>query len=104
MINEKLIPVLTLLRDLSLEDLCELNTLLVDTIKRKRAALGAVVAQSLYVGCHVTVNHKKCIGEKYIITEIKQKKASVKRLDSQGKATSFGYNVPFNLLIPIVQS
>ena len=104
MINEKLIPSLALLRDLSLEDLCELNVLIVDTIKRKRAALGAAVAQSLYVGCHVTVNHRKCFGEKYIITAIKQKKASVKLLDSQGKATSLGYNVPFNLLIPIIQS
>ena len=81
------------LNQLSIEQLRELNSKVVEVIKMKRHEVALDVKEGLYVGANVRVNHPKLVGKQLRVEKINRTKAAVKVLNGFGF-----YNVPLSMI------
>lgn len=81
------------LAKMTIEELRNLNSMVVETIKSKKSVLALEKKDELYVGANVKVNHPKLAGKQLVIEKINRTKAVVKLLNGLG-----GYNVPLSMI------
>ena len=81
------------LKKLSIDELRELNSKVVEVIKIKRSEIAFDVKNELYVGANVSVNHPKLSGKQLKVTKINRTKAVVEVLNGFGS-----YNVPLTMI------
>ena len=81
------------LAKMTIEELRNLNSMVVETIKSKKPVLALEKKDELYVGANVKVNHPKLAGKQLVIEKINRTKAVVKVLNGLG-----GYNVPLSMI------
>jgi len=81
------------LAKMTIEELRNLNSMVVETIKSKKSVLALEKKDELYVGANVKVNHPKLAGKQLVIEKINRTKAVVKLLNGFG-----GYNVPLSMI------
>mgnify|MGYP001142707164 CR=1 FL=1 len=81
------------LKNLSLEELRELNSKVVEVIKIKKSELAWDIKNELYIGANVSVNHPKLSGKQCRVTKINRTKALIEVLNGYGS-----YNVPLSML------
>ena len=81
------------LAKMTIEELRNLNSMVVETIKSKKSVLALEKKDELYVGANVKVNHPKLAGKELVIEKINRTKAVVKLLNGFG-----GYNVPLSMI------
>jgi len=81
------------LKTLSLEELRELNSKVVELIKIKRSEIAWETKQDLYVGANVNVNHPKLSGKQCRVKKINRTKAVIEVLNGFGS-----YNVPLSMI------
>lgn len=87
------------LKNLSLEELRELNSKVVEVIKIKRSEMAWDIKNELYVGANVNVNHPKLSGKQCRVKKINRTKAVIEVLNenvSYGQVSS--YNVPLSMI------
>ena len=77
------------LNSLSIQELRNLNSKIVDLIKMK----GMDVKQELYIGANVSVNHPKLMGKQLRVEKINRTKAVLKVLNGAGS-----YTVPMSMI------
>ena len=70
-----------------------LNTLVIDTLKANDSNRTSSRKAMLYVGMSVTVDHKKTVGQEFIVKKINNTKAIL--TDSNGR----GINVPISMIV-----
>jgi len=83
----------TELKNLSLEELRELNSKVVEVIKIKRSEVAWDMKNELYIGANVNVNHPKLSGKQCRVKKINRTKAVIEVLNGFGS-----YNVPLSML------
>jgi len=81
------------LAKMTIEELRNLNSMVVETIKSKKSVLALEKKDELYVGANVKVNHPKLAGKQLVVEKINRTKAVVKLLNGLG-----GYNVPLSMI------
>lgn len=81
------------LKKLSIDELRELNSKVVEVIKIKRSEIAFDVKNELYVGANVSVNHPKLSGKQLRVKKINRTKAVVEVLNGFGS-----YNVPLSMI------
>ena len=81
------------LSKLSIEELRNLNSMVIETIKSKKSLLALETKDSLYVGAIVSVDHKKMAGHELKITKINRTKAVCEMVNGKGS-----YNVPLTMI------
>ena len=87
------------LKNLSIDELKELNSKIVEVIKIKRSEIAWDVKNELYIGANVSVNHPKLSGKQCRVKKINRTKAVIEVLNenvSYGSVSS--YNVPLSML------
>lgn len=87
------------LKNLSLEELRELNSKVVEVIKIKKSEIAWDMKNELYIGANVSVNHPKLSGKQCRVKKINRTKAVIEVLNenvSYGSVSS--YNVPLSML------
>lgn len=83
------------LSGLSLKELSELNSLVVNVIKSKRGLVGQQKANSLKVNQEIKINHKDHSETIFVIDKINRTKAVCHIKGSKFKS----YNVPLDLIV-----
>jgi hypothetical protein len=82
------------LNQLSLEELRNLNSLVVEVMNSKRAMVSYEKKQELRVGMNVKVNHPKLMGKQLRVEKVNRTKASLQVLSG-----GFGsYTVPLSMI------
>ena len=81
------------LSKLSIEELRNLNSIVIETIKSKKSLLALEKKDSLYVGAIVSVDHPKMAGHELKVTKINRTKAVCELINGMGS-----YNVPLNMI------
>ena len=81
------------LSKLSIEELRNLNSMVIETIKSKKSLLALETKDYLYVGAIVSVDHKKMAGHELKITKINRTKAICEMINGTGS-----YNVPLSMI------
>jgi hypothetical protein len=81
------------LSKLSIEELRNLNSMVIETIKSKKSLLALETKDSLYVGAMVSVDHPKMAGHELKITKINRTKAVCELVNGKGS-----YNVPLTMI------
>jgi hypothetical protein len=81
------------LSKLSIEELRNLNSMVIETIKSKKSLLALEKKDSLYVGAIVSVDHPKMAGHELKVTKINRTKAVCELINGMGS-----YNVPLNMI------
>ena len=87
------------LKNLSIDELRELNSKIVEIIKIKRSEIAWDMKNELYIGANVSVNHPKLSGKQCRVKKINRTKAVIEVLNenvSYGSVSS--YNVPLSML------
>ena len=86
------------LKNLSLEELRELNSKVVEVIKIKRSEVAWDVKNELYIGANVNVNHPKLNGKQCRVKKINRTKAVIEVLNGASYGRVNEYNVPLSML------
>ena len=81
------------LNKMSIEELRNLNSLVVEVIKSKKSLMAFEMKQELRVGMNVSVNHPKLMGKQLRVEKINRTNASLKVLNGMGS-----YNVPISMI------
>jgi len=81
------------LNKMTIEQLRELNSKVVETIKLKRKEVALEKKDELRVGMNVSVNHPKLLGKQLVVEKINRTKAVLKVLNGFG-----GYTVPLSMI------
>ena len=81
------------LSKLSIEELRNLNSMVIETIKSKKSLLALETKDSLYVGAMVSVDHPKMAGHELKVTKINRTKAICEMINGTGS-----YNVPLSMI------
>jgi len=81
------------LAKMTIEELRNLNSMVVETIKSKKSILALEKKDELYVGANVKVNHPKLAGKQLVVEKINRTKAVLKVLNGFG-----GYTVPLSMI------
>ena len=81
------------LNKMSIEELRNLNSLVVDVIKSNKSLMAFEMKLELRVGMNVSVNHPKLMGKQLRVEKINRTKASLKVLNGMGS-----YNVPISMI------
>lgn len=81
------------LSKLSISELRNLNSMVIETIKSKKSLLALETKDSLYVGAIVSVDHPKMAGHELKITKINRTKAVCEMVNGKGS-----YNVPLTMI------
>ena len=86
------------LKNLSLQELRELNSKIVELVKIKKSEVAWETKQELYVGANVSVNHPKLSGKQCRVSKINRTKAVIEVLNSTSYGRVNEYSVPFTML------
>jgi hypothetical protein len=86
------------LKNLSIEELRELNSKVVEVIKIKRSEVAWDVKNELYIGANVNVNHPKLNGKQCRVKKINRTKAVIEVLNGASYGRVNEYNVPLSML------
>ena len=86
------------LNSLTIEQLRELNSKVVEVIKSKRVTKALEVKDTLYVGAKVNVNHPKLMGKELKLTKINRTKAVVEVINGPSYGRVGSYNVPLSMI------
>lgn len=86
------------LKNLSLEELRELNSKVVEVIKIKRSEVAWDMKNELYIGANVNVNHPKLNGKQCRVKKINRTKAVIEVLNETSYGRVSSYNVPLSML------
>ena len=86
------------LSKLSIEELRNLNSMVIETIKSKKSLLALETKDSLYVGANVSVNHPKLSGKQCRVTKINRTKAVIEVLNGPSYGRVGSYNVPLSMI------
>ncbi len=78
---------------MSIVELRDLNTMVVEVIKLKKDLMGREKVRSLSVGDEFKINHQKHIGDIFITEKINKK-----RIVGKNKKTGLSYNIPFEMV------
>jgi hypothetical protein len=81
------------LNEMNIDELRNLNSMIIDVIKSKKAMAGYETKQSLYVGANVSVNHPKLAGKQCKVEKINRTKCVISILNGYGS-----YNVPLSMV------
>ena len=81
------------LNSLSIEELRNLNSKVVEIIKMKRSVQAMDIKEELYIGANVSVNHPKLAGKQLRVEKINRTKAVLKVLNGVGS-----YTVPMSMI------
>ena len=81
------------LNQLSIEELRNLNSKVVEVIKMKRSVQAMDIKDELYLGANVSVNHPKLQGKQLRVEKINRTKAVLKVLNGVGQ-----YTVPMSMI------
>ena len=81
------------LNEMSIDELRNLNSMIIDVIKSKKTMAGYEMKQQLYVGANVSVNHPKLKGKQCRVEKINRTKCVIKVLNGYGS-----YNVPLSMV------
>jgi len=81
------------LSKLSIEELRNLNSMVIETIKSKKSLLALETKDSLYVGAMVSVDHPKMAEHELKVTKINRTKAVCEMVNGKGS-----YNVPLTMI------
>ena len=81
------------LNQMSIDELRNLNSMIIDVIKSKKTMAGYEMKQQLYVGANVNVNHPKLKGKQCRVEKINRTKCVIKVLNGYGS-----YNVPLSMV------
>ena len=81
------------LSKLSIEELRNLNSMVIETIKSKKSLFALETKDSLYVGAMVSVDHPKMAGHELKVTKINRTKAVCEMVNGKGS-----YNVPLTMI------
>ena len=81
------------LNGMTIDELRNLNSMVVETIKSKKSLLALEKKDSLYVGAIVSVDHPKMAGHELKVTKINRTKAVCELINGMGS-----YNVPLNMI------
>ena len=82
------------LNNMTLDELRNLNSLVVEVMNSKRAMVAYEKKQELRVGMNVKVNHPKLMGKQLRVEKVNRNKASLKVLSG-----GFGsYTVPLSMI------
>ena len=81
------------LNQMTIDELRNLNSMVVEAIGNKRAMVGYEAKQQLYVGANVKVNHRKMVGKQCRVEKINRTKCVIKVLNGGGS-----YNVPLSMV------
>ena len=89
------------LKNLSLQELRELNSKIVELVNIKKSEIAWETKQELYIGANVSVNHPKLSGKQCRVKKINRTKAVIEVLNNNelGRYNlSNEYNVPLSML------
>ena len=87
------------LKNLSLQELRELNSKIVELVNIKKSEIAWETKQELYIGANVSVNHPKLSGKQCRVKKINRTKAVIEVLKGAGLPMSYNeYNVPLSML------
>jgi len=86
------------LKNLSIEELRELNSKVVEVIKIKRSEVAWDVKNELYIGANVNVNHPNLNGKQCRVKKINRTKAVIEVLNGASYGRVNEYNVPLSML------
>ena len=86
------------LSKLSIEELRNLNSMVIETIKSKKSLLALETKDSLYVGANVSVNHPKLSGKQCVVKKINRTKALIEVLNETSYGSVGSYNVPLSMI------
>ena len=86
------------LSKLSIEELRNLNSMVVETIKSKKQLLALETKDSIYVGANVSVNHPKLSGKQCVVKKINRTKAVIEVLNGPSYGRVGSYNVPLSMI------
>ena len=78
--------------NLSIEELRNLNSVVVEMVKAQRRVSNKMKKFELSIGQSVTIDHKDCIGQTYTVEKINRTKAVLR--DNRGR----GLNVPISMI------
>jgi len=81
------------LNKMTIEQLRELNSKVVEVIKMKRNEVAMETKDELRIGMNVSVNHPKLAGKQLVVEKINRTKAVLKLLNGFG-----GYTVPLSMI------
>ena len=81
------------LNKMTIEQLRELNSKIVETLKLKKYEVAMETKDELRVGMNVSVNHPKLAGKQLVVEKINRTKAVLKLLNGFG-----GYTVPLSMI------
>ena len=81
------------LNKMTIEQLRELNSKIVETIKLKKYEVAMETKDELRIGMNVSVNHPKLAGKQLVVEKINRTKAVLKVLNGFG-----GYTVPLSMI------
>tara|TARA_Y100000389_G_scaffold191497_1_gene217773 strand:+ start:418 stop:711 length:294 start_codon:yes stop_codon:yes gene_type:complete len=85
------------LSKLTIEELRNLNSKIVETIKIKKSEIAFDIKESLYVGANVSVNHPRLSGKQCRVKKINRTKALIEVLNGNGNL----YGVPESFNVPL---
>ena len=86
------------LKNLSLQELRDLNSQIVELIKIKKSEVAWETKQELYIGANVSVNHPKLSGKQCRVNKINRTKAVIEVLNSTSYGRVNEYNVPLSMI------
>jgi len=86
------------LNSLSLSELRNLNSKVIEVIKMKKSEVALDVKESLYVGANVSVNHPKLAGKQCRVEKINRTKAILKVLNQSSYSSVGSYTVPLSMI------
>jgi hypothetical protein len=81
------------LNKMSIEQLRELNSKVIEVIKLKKYEVALETKGELRIGMNVSVNHRKLAGKQLVVEKINRTKAVLKVLNGFG-----GYTVPLSMI------
>ena len=81
------------LNKMSIEQLRELNSKVIEVIKLKKYEVALETKDELRIGMNVSVNHPKLAGKQLVVEKINRTKAVLKVLNGFG-----GYTVPLSMI------
>ena len=81
------------LNKMTIEQLRELNSKIVETLKLKKYEVAMETKGELRIGMNVSVNHPKLAGKQLVVEKINRTKAVLKLLNGFG-----GYTVPLSMI------
>ena len=86
------------LKNLSLQELRDLNSQIVQLVNIKKSEMAWETKQELYVGANVSVNHPKLSGKQCRVNKINRTKAVIEVLNGASYGRVNEYNVPLTMI------